>query len=243
MPDQNDDVVLVAVELPCAETTESRGMRWFELCLVLAISFGFFEYSSFQLLIGNSTGSISVQNSNWSIGLFQEITSLLLLVYVLSRRKLRLTDMGLRWSIRELFRGIGLFVGSYCAYFLGYLVIHAIHRAIFGAAQIGTSTGSSWGHIGYLAIPFVLVNPVFEEMIVRAYLMTEIRELTGSETLAVVLSVGVQVSYHLYYGWQGALMLIFPFLVFAVYYARTRNATPVLLAHGITDAISILRLF
>jgi membrane protease YdiL (CAAX protease family) len=209
---------------------------------VLAISFGFFEYSSFLLLIGNSTGSIRVQNSDWSIGMFQEITSLLLLVYVLSRRKLRLRDLGLRWSISDLFRGTGLFVGSYCAYWLGYFVVNAVHDAFFGLVQTGTSTGSSWGHMGYLAIPFVLVNPVFEEMIVRAYLMTEIRELTGSATLAAVLSVGVQVSYHLYYGWQGALMLIFPFLVFAVYYARTRNATPALLAHGITDAISIFRL-
>jgi len=35
----------------------------------------------------------------------------------------------------------------------------------------------------------------FEELVVRAYLMTEVMELTGSSALAVALSVGVQFAY------------------------------------------------
>jgi len=58
-----------------------------------------------------------------------------------------------------------------------------------------------------VVIPFSLLNPFFEELIVRAYLMTEIMDLTGSAMLAIATSVLLQASYHLYYGWFGALAL------------------------------------
>jgi len=35
--------------------------------------------------------------------------------------------------------------------------------------------------------------------------MTEIMDLTGSVSLAIASSIILQVSYHLYYGWFGAL--------------------------------------
>jgi membrane protease YdiL (CAAX protease family) len=92
------------------------------------------------------------------------------------------------------------------------------------------------------AIPFVLLNPIFEELIVRSYLMTEIIDLTGSVTLAVALSLAVQVSYHLYYGWWGALSLAFQFLVFALYYARWRRALPIIIAHGMFDLVGFVYL-
>lgn len=79
-------------------------------------------------------------------------------------------------------------------------------------------------------------------MIVRAYLTTEVIELTGSSTLAVALSVAVQFSYHLYYGWTGAISLSFLFLTLAMYYVRTRRALPVIVAHGVFDVYGLLRL-
>jgi membrane protease YdiL (CAAX protease family) len=94
-----------------------------------------------------------------------------------------------------------------------------------------------------LAIPLSLLNPFFEELIVRAYLMTEVIELTGSSTLAVALSVFVQFSYHLYYGWGGAISLAFFFLALALYYVRSRRALPVIIAHGLLDIYALIRLW
>ncbi len=94
-----------------------------------------------------------------------------------------------------------------------------------------------------MAIPYSLLNPFFEELIVRAYLMTEVRALTGSWMLATALSVVVQFSYHLYYGWEGAIALSFLFLVFSIYYARTQRATPIIVAHGIFDIWGLVRMF
>ncbi len=86
------------------------------------------------------------------------------------------------------------------------------------------------------------MNPFFEELIVRAYLMTEVRTLTGSWILSAALSVVVQSSYHLYYGWGGAIALSFLFLAFSIYYARTQRATPIIIAHGIFDFLALIRM-
>ena len=91
-----------------------------------------------------------------------------------------------------------------------------------------------------MIIPFSLLNPFFEELIVRAYLMTEIAGLTGSYALAVAVSIAVQLSYHLYYGWAGVAALFFQFLIFSLYYARWKRALPVIIAHGFFDMSAAL---
>lgn len=220
----------------------SLRLRWFELALLLSIAFGHYIFTSLHVLI---TGQVNVSSPDfrWAMSLFQEVTSVLLLGYILSRRKVQFADLGLRWSFRDLPRGVGVAIGSYCAYYLGYVAVHSIHYAIFGAVHSGMTAQAIFGHTGVVAIPFALFNPFFEELIVRAYLMTEIKELTGSATLSVAMSVFVQTAYHLYYGWEGALSLGFSFLVSAIYYARTRRATPIILAHGAFDLFALLRLW
>jgi membrane protease YdiL (CAAX protease family) len=73
--------------------------------------------------------------------------------------------------------------------------------------------------------------------------MTDVLELTGSAMLAVVASTVLQFSYHLYYGWIGALSLSMGFLVSSLYYLRTRRATPIIVAHGIVDLAGLARLW
>jgi membrane protease YdiL (CAAX protease family) len=107
----------------------------------------------------------------------------------------------------------------------------------------GSTAKDVFGHPPVvMGIAFCLLNPFFEELVVRAYLMTEVTALTGSTIWAVILSVVVQFSYHLYYGWAGAISLSFQFLVFALYYAHSRRALPVVLAHGFFDVYGMLRL-
>jgi membrane protease YdiL (CAAX protease family) len=86
----------------------------------------------------------------------------------------------------------------------------------------------------------VVISPVFEEMIVRAYLMSETIALTGSSALAILASVLLQTSYHLYQGLPYALSAGIIFLIFSVYYARTQRIVPVILAHLIWDISALL---
>jgi len=177
------------------------------------------------------------------MGIFQEVIALVLVAYVLSRRNLRFRNIGLQWRLKDL--GVGLFVAgiSYAAYALGSILVQSIHYGIYGTLAKSVGGKDFYSHPPITAIPFSILNPFFEELIVRAYLMTEIMELTGSSALAIVVSVAVQFSYHLYYGWVAAISLSFQFLIFAVYYARTRRILPVIVAHGLFDIYAIARLW
>jgi len=183
-----------------------------------------------------------ISNARWTIGIVQEITALLLLGYVLSRRGLSLTNLGFRWAVRD--AGIGLLLAglSYAAYVTGSMLVHLVHYSMCGSLATGPTANDFFAHPSVVMIPFSLLNPFFEELIVRAYLMTEVVQLTGSSALAVFLSVAVQFSYHLYYGWAGAISLAFLFLTLALYYARARRALPVIVAHGFFDIYALLRL-
>jgi membrane protease YdiL (CAAX protease family) len=232
-----------AAPQPASPEIENRLLRWFELGLVLLIAFGSFFLSSFSYYAGARPMPADwSQNMRWTTALFQESIALLLLGYVLARRKLRIRDLGLRWSFRELGPGALLAIASYLAYALGYAVLNAVHRKLFGAVAHTTPLHTLFGYASVMMLVFSVVNPFFEELIVRAYLMTEIKALTGSWALAALLSTAVQTSYHLYYGWTLALALGFQFLVFSVYYARTRRATPLVLSHGIFDLLGVLQL-
>ncbi|MGA2301686.1 MAG: CPBP family intramembrane glutamic endopeptidase [Candidatus Acidiferrum sp.] len=130
---------------------------------------------------------------------------------------------------------------SYAAYGLGNALVQTIHHLAYGTWATVPTAKDFFSHPSIVAIPFLLLSPFFEELIVRAYLMTEVIELTGSSTLAVALSVVVQFSYHLYYGWAGAISLSFFNLALALYYARSRCALPVIVAHGFLDFYALIR--
>jgi len=214
--------------------------RWFEVGLVLIVAFGgSFLYSLYHLKNGPLHDS-SASTLKWAALILQEASTLLLLGYVLSRRALGFRSIGLRWSAMDVGAGTLLALVSYVVYAFGYSFIHSFHHSMSG---IGSTARDVFGHPPIvMGIAFSLLNPFAEEMVVRAYLMTEVLELTGSKAWAVIVSVVAQSSYHLYYGWAGAISLSFQFLVFALYYAHSRRALPVVVAHGLFDIYGMLRL-
>lgn len=226
-------------EAPPAFAPGEKRLRWFELSLVLLVAFSGYVLTSLSILNGKQYAT-AYQGSPYFAGMVQEAVSLLLLAYVLSRRKLRFRDLGMRWSSRALVSGLLVTLLAYVSYYFGYSII----RFVAPAFSLSTTGGHTYHHPypSFAAIPFFLLNPFFEELIVRAYLMTEIGELTGSTVLAIALSVAVQTSYHLYYGWVGALSLGFEFLAFSVYYARTGRIVPVIVAHELFDLYAFVRL-
>jgi membrane protease YdiL (CAAX protease family) len=244
MSDSPTAVAAVAfTESRTQEPVSERRKRWFEVCLVVSVSCGSYIVNSFYLLANGPGAAQHISNVRWTAGLVQEITALLLLGYVLSRRGLTFKNLGFRWSIRD--AGMGLLVAglSYAAYMTGSVFVHVVHYSMYGSLATSPSAKDFFAHPSVVAIPFSVLNPFFEELIVRAYLITEVVQLTGSSVLAVILSVAVQFSYHLYYGWAGAISLAFPFLILALYYVRTRRALPVIVAHAFFDIYALFRLF
>lgn len=83
-------------------------------------------------------------------------------------------------------------------------------------------------------IAVVLVNPIFEEVFVCGYIVSALRDRVGVLT-AVNVSAGIRVAYHLYQGAAGVLSVT-PFaLIAAIWFARTRRLTPLVLAHALLD--------
>ena len=212
-----------------------RRRRWLEVCLVLLVAFGGYFLNSLYILENGSGAGPQISNARWSVDSLHKLTALFLLIYVLSRRSLRLRDLGLRWSLRDV--GVGLLIsgGFFVAYALGWSVVQFVHYRVFGSWAHEPSLSGFFANRSVTVIASCLLNPFFEEMIVRAYLMTEVLDLTGSSTLAVALSVAVQFAYHLSHGWAVAISLSFGFLIFALYYAFARRALPIIAAHSLFD--------
>jgi len=87
---------------------------------------------------------------------------------------------------------------------------------------------------------FTFVNPFFEKLLVRAFVITEFEHLFQSTAMAVFLSVSLQGSYHLYQGWSGAVAVSTIFALFSIYHVHKRRILPVILAHLYLDLSALL---
>lgn len=149
--------------------SDAKRIRWFELSLVLLVAFAGAFLSSVYLLNNGPSPGPHISNARWSINIIHEITSLCLLRYVLSRRNLRFRDLGLRWSLRDGGLGVSLAGASYAMYTMGHALTHFLHNPIFSSAR-NFAPRDFFGHPAVLFVPFSILNPFFEELIVRSVL-------------------------------------------------------------------------
>ena len=197
---------------------------------------------AFVIFKAGPSSSTQVSSARWIEGMFHEAGILLLLGYILWRSGRSFRDIGFRWSFKEAAIGILLYVVAFSFYIAGGTILNVWYYALAGSYPTHVSALQVFGHFPLIALPFTLLNPFYEEIVVRAYLMTEIRELTGSVAIAAIASLVLQTSYHIYYGWAGAIMLGINFAVFVGYFAIWRRAFPLVVAHAIFDIVGYLRL-
>jgi uncharacterized protein len=237
----------LAVETPkiAIEGSElNKGSRTFELALVLFVALSQPLLNSSYVFIYGSKNSATYSNFHYLFMIVHEVGSLLLLWYVLSRSGRTFSSLGLRISFRGFLSGLGLVAGAFVVYFFAWYLVQFVHKLFFGAYLAVHSPSFSFPRASWaLVVPMLLLNPLFEELIVRGYLMTELRERTGSTFLAVAASALVQASYHLYQGLPAATCLLAGFLVLSTYYARTKNLFPPVIAHLAADLrlLSLIR--
>jgi membrane protease YdiL (CAAX protease family) len=221
-----------------------RRRRLLALGLVLVVSFAHFVVASLSYLLGAEPPHGLYQNQFRLLGgIVSESTSLLLLWYVLSQQGRDWKDIGWKPQWVDVFHGLGLA-------FVGFVT------TVFTEATFQLSYGSFTGHylqpkrvetllgfgISALSVVLVILNPFFEELIVRGYAMSELMDLGFAPGLAVVISVAIQVSYHLYQGLPRVLGVTATFIVFSLYFSKTRRIAPVVLAHFCFDAYALVRL-
>jgi len=163
---------------------------------------------------------------------------LLLLGAFLKARGWTLERIGLKPTLRGTLQGLALV-------FLIYLVNLAVvvllsfvwpeaAAAMRSLAKL-VDTSLSLGPV--LAVS--IVNPVFEEVFVCAYIVSALKEKRGV-AFAVNVSTALRVTYHLYQGAAGVISIVPVGLVFAYYYARNGKLWPLIVAHGIMDFVALM---
>ena len=82
------------------------------------------------------------------------------------------------------------------------------------------------------------VNGIFEEVFVAGYIITVLAPVRGM-WIAINVSTGVRMLYHLYQGPLGILSIVPLGLLFGYVYARTRQLWPLIVAHVLIDIIGL----
>jgi hypothetical protein len=216
--------------------------RWFELSLIIFTGFSGPLIRAIAYFRNGSASSGHFGNLRYLDSTFQEIAVLALLGYILHRGHRSFRDIGFRWSVKDAGAGILLFLASYIMYGIGSALIVVCYRFAHGNFPPHVDSRQIFGQMPWMALPFQLVNGFFEELVVRAYLMTEIRELTGSLWLASFASVVIQSSYHIYYGWVGMFNVAFLFMAFTIFFAVWSRSMPLVVAHTAIDMLAYIRL-
>jgi membrane protease YdiL (CAAX protease family) len=216
----------------------SNTHRWVDLALVLSVAFAGVVLSSISLAFHRIAREYS--NARLSLGILQEAIALSLFLILFKRQGRRLQDIGLGFRWTDLPKSLGLLLAAFATMwamtvaipYIYFLVTLRTLASIAPASQFSTS--SLW-----LMLPLLLLNPFFEEILVRGYLMTEMIDLRKSVALAAAVSLGLQTSYHLYYGVFGATIVGCGLAVFAIYYAKSRRLMPIVLAHMLWDFTTV----
>jgi hypothetical protein len=211
--------------------------RWSELGLVVLIAI--------VPLIGSALGSLLYPRAGSSLprpwrtttALLHEISSLLLVFYFLARRGEGLKSLGLkldRWT--DLLKALGLALAGLILSAVLYAIVRSTTPAITGhAADVRDPKIIFAGMTLSWAVIYSTSSAVFEEIVVRGFVTSEMIALTCPVWLATLVSIALQTSYHVYYGVAGALGISGIFIVFGIYFARSRRLLPVILGHLFFD--------
>ncbi|CAN7433226.1 CPBP family intramembrane glutamic endopeptidase [Paenibacillus sp. LjRoot56] len=164
-----------------------------------------------------------------------EIVSLGVLYLVLKKQGRDYTDIGFEFRKTDILHGIFLFFGIYILYVIALAI-----SPNFGQTPKNIDFLKTNVSIFYLL--FIIINPFFEELIVRAYAITEAKYLLKNEEISVLISTVIQTSYHLYQGLIPALYAGLMFFVFSIYFVKSRRIVPVILVHLFFDFIAMIEL-
>jgi membrane protease YdiL (CAAX protease family) len=244
---------LQSSSLPSDPSTKktSRG-KWIRLKqfrhlgIVLAVSLAGPIIGSSYVLFGGTTGGYTQLQQEYRLirALVTEGTSLLLLWYVLAAEGKRWRDIGWQIRLSDIPQGFGIFLGSIIVAGFATVPVQHFYRSWTGHWLMPKDLHPLFGFgVSLLSIVFTCVNPFFEELIVRAYTMSEIQSAGGSVGVAIVVSLALQMSYHLYQGAAHAIGLATIFTIFSIYYAQTRRIAPIIVAHLIMDSLALARGF
>jgi len=231
---------------------QRRGLR-IEIVVVLAVTFGLSAYTALLNLIEavllGLAGQIVALNPRRSqfdlidlglnlAGVFQLLAWGSLGVYLLWRSGFGPSQVGLgrpRWR-PDVLGGVGL------AALIGLpgLALYQVARVLgMNASVEPAELYDTWWRIPVLLL-VAFANGWAEEVIVVGFLMTRLRQLRVNPVAAVVASSLLRGVYHLYQGFGAGLGNLAMGVVFSYVWLRTGRLWPLIVAHGLIDAVAFV---
>jgi CAAX protease family protein len=234
-------------------TEPQRRTLRIEIAVVLAVTFGLSAYTAIvslaeAVLLGLSGQKVTLNRRLSPIDLINlglNLASVLQLLawgtlglYLLWRSGFGPRSIGLgrfRWR-PDLLGGLGL------AAVIGLpgLGLYVAGRKLgIGVAVVPAELYDTWWRIPVL-LAVAFANGWAEEIIVVAFLMTRLRQLGHAPVMVLVLSSLLRGAYHLYQGFGAGLGNIVMGLVFGYVWQRTGRLWPLIIAHGLIDAVAFV---
>lgn len=160
-----------------------------------------------------------------------------LALLLLARTGQRPADLGLSapaWR-RDLWPGLGLAAGGYAVTLLIALPFSALisrHSSLFSQVQ----TGHVPKYYVLYGLAVSAITAVTEETLVSGYLLTRLGQLGWTPQRALLLSLTLRTSYHVYYGLGFLFTIPVGYLLTRSFQKHGRLARPII-AHFIYDAV------
>lgn len=117
---------------------------------------------------------------------------------------------------------------------------------VYGARQLGLNAQivvTSFPDVWY-RVPTLLLEAfqqgIAEEVVICAFLLVRFKQLGRTNSRALVVASVARGSYHLYQGYGGFVGNAVMGLIFGWWFQRTKRVWPLVIAHGIIDAVSFI---
>ncbi len=120
------------------------------------------------------------------------------------------------------------------------LGLYLVARSLgLSAAVVPTELTDTWWRIPVLLMAS-FANGWAEEVIVVGYLLTRLDQLRVSSAPALIWSSALRGAYHLYQGFGAGLGNLAMGVVFGLVWRRTGRLWPLIVAHGLIDAVAFV---
>jgi uncharacterized protein len=206
-----------------------------EFLIVVVWAFGQFIFSSI-LSIG-SARAVAYSNEALVSLLIVELLQFAFLVWFLKVRGWTLEKVGLKATARGTGLGLGLAVASYALFVVMQLIAEHLLPIDMNAAT--SFYPKAAGDLD-LQLVFIVsaVNGVYEELFVAGYVITALSPVRGP-WVAINVSTGIRLLYHLYQGPIGILTIVPLGILYGWVYVRTRALWPLVVAHVAIDVVGL----
>ncbi len=243
--DGKESAQTVQVEAP-VESKPSQGLLWVETGVVLlAVVVPHLFNSVASVYLPSRSTPFAYQ---MAYILLSAVEAIALVLFIIWRSGESWRSFGIcRLRIgADLFGGIAVLLISIAAYY-GLWVL--LSRMLGGnMLRQGAGAEVSFFDRPSSALSYVLLaamcvgNGIAEELVMRAYLIRRLEQISRSTVVACMLSTALFAAYHTYQGPAGIVSSLALGGTYSVVFAVTRRLAPLAIAHALQDAIGVLRL-